>query len=59
LHALPNTDALIQSSLIDDSPTITYPIHFTTPGAYTVWARGYADNADADAVNVGLKASPS
>jgi hypothetical protein len=54
LHALPDIDVLIPTEAITDSPTTFYPIHFTTPGTYTVWSRVYADNADADAMYVGL-----
>jgi hypothetical protein len=54
LHALPDIDVLIPTEAITDSPTTFYPIHFTTPGTYTVWSRAYADNADADAMYVGL-----
>jgi hypothetical protein len=58
LHALPDIDVLIPTEAITDSPTAVYPIHFSTPGDYRVWSRAYADNADADAVNVGLKHHP-
>jgi RHS repeat-associated protein len=54
LHALPDIDLFVQPDALDDSPTAVYPIRFTTPGTYTVWSRAYADNADADAMYVGL-----
>lgn len=54
LHALPDIDLFVQPDELDNSPTAVYPIRFTTPGTYTVWSRAYADNADADAMYVGL-----
>jgi hypothetical protein len=50
LHALPDTDTFYAADAITDSPKVKYPVNFTTPRTYTIWARGYADNADADAV---------
>jgi hypothetical protein len=54
LHALPDIDLFLQPDALDDSPSAVYPIHFSTPGDYRVWSRAYADNADADAMYVGL-----
>jgi RHS repeat-associated protein len=54
LHALPDNDTLYPTEAITGSPRAEYRVNFTNPGTYTVWVRGYADNADADAVNVGL-----
>jgi YD repeat-containing protein len=54
LHVLPDTDTFYSTAAITDSPRIEYLVNFTTPATYTVWVRGYADNADADALNVGL-----
>jgi hypothetical protein len=58
LHALPDIDLFLQPDVLDDSSTAVYPIRFTTLGTYTVGSRTYADNADADALNVGLKHHP-
>jgi hypothetical protein len=54
LHALPDIDQFYPTDTITDSPQVEYLVNFTTPDTYTVWIRGYADNADADAVNAGL-----
>jgi YD repeat-containing protein len=54
LHALPDLDALYQTSAITTSPVLAYPINFTTPGTYTVWLRGFASNAAGDSAYVGL-----
>jgi hypothetical protein len=54
LQVLPDIDTFYQTDAITDSPKIEYLVNFTTPETYTIWVRGYADNADADAVNVSL-----
>jgi hypothetical protein len=54
LQALPDIDILLQTSAITDSPAANYPIHFTTPGTYTVWSRSNAPNAAGDSLYVGL-----
>jgi RHS repeat-associated protein len=51
---LPDIDEFYSTDATTGSPNVEYVIDFTTPGTYTLWARGYADNADADALNVGL-----
>ncbi len=58
LHATPDLDALYQTQTLTDSPTLDYLIHFTTPGTYTLWARAYADNGDADSLHLALDQQP-
>ncbi len=58
LHATPDLDALYQTQSLTDSPTLDYLIHFTTPGTYTLWARAYADNGDADSLHLALDQQP-
>ncbi len=58
LHAIPDIDALYQTQTLTDSPTLDYLIHFTTPGTYTLWARAYADNGDADSLHLVLNQQP-
>ena len=48
-------DALYQpNDITAKSPVAEYSINFTTPGAYTVWLRGYPTNAAGDSVYVGM-----
>jgi hypothetical protein len=51
---LPDTDTFYPTDAITGSPQVECPVNFITSGAYTVWARSYADNADADVVNVSV-----
>ena len=55
LQALPDLDVLYQTiDAISNSPRTDYRIDFTTPGVYTVWLRGYAENPGGDSAYVGL-----
>ncbi|MCQ3979337.1 MAG: hypothetical protein DPW09_38445 [Anaerolineae bacterium] len=54
LQPLPDVDTLYSTETLTDSPRAEYPINFTTPGTYTVWARGYPTNAAGDSLHVGL-----
>jgi YD repeat-containing protein len=54
LQARPDIDTLSQTDEITTSPRAEYAVHFTTPGTYTVWLRGYPTNAAGDSVYVGL-----
>ena len=54
IQALPDIDLLLETSVMTTSPTANYPIHFTTPGTYTVWSRGHAPNGSGDSLHIGL-----
>ena len=45
LQAGPDRDTLYQTGALTGSPTLSYPLDFTAPGTYTVWARGYLRSA--------------
>ena len=47
-------DVLYQTSELTASPRADYLVNITTPETYTVWLRGYPNNASSDSAYVGV-----
>jgi RHS repeat-associated protein/uncharacterized repeat protein (TIGR01451 family) len=54
MQALPDRGIVYATNYITRSPSLTFQVHFTTPGVYTVWAYGAAVNPNGDSLHVGL-----